>query len=85
MQKNIAIIISLLSIIVGIVIITLYGKARGGEGAITILGLWGIPCTLLADFLTDLLKIDKFYALVHYFLFFIQYQILALLIFFWRK
>jgi len=74
MNKIIASIISAGSLIFGILIILLYG-GNGGEGVLFSLGFLGMPLTLI--------DLNHVYSVS--FLYFIQYQLLAYVVFRWVK
>jgi hypothetical protein len=80
MNKILASLISATSLIFGAIIISIYGRARGGEGALTILGFLGIPSTIVGSIIVDVFRIYKWNTYVCYVCFFLQYQVLSLLI-----
>jgi hypothetical protein len=80
MRKAIASIISVGSILFGLYTILKYGTSQGGEGAITILGLWGMPLTLLVESFSFIFKSDWLNPWGYYFFYFLQYQLLSLII-----
>lgn len=80
MKKTIALIISAGSILLGVYIIATYGTHRGGEGALTYLGMWGMPLALLAENIIYFTKSDWLNPWLYYFFYFLQYQLLALLV-----
>ncbi len=81
MKKKVALIISIGSVLFGLYVIIAYGSTRGGEGALTILGLWGLPLTLLAENVIYFTKNDGFNPWLYYCFYFLQYQLIALLIY----
>ena len=83
MRKLIALVVSVGSALLGLMVILIYGKPQGSEGAITMLGLWGIPLTLLVESFSFVFKSDWLNPWGYYFFYFIQYQLLALLILKW--
>lgn len=83
MRKAIASVISAGSVLFGLYTIMIHGIPSGGEGAITILGLWGMPLTLLVESFSFVFKSDWLNPWGYYFFYFLQYQLLALLIFKW--
>lgn len=79
MNKTIGLWISIISIVFGVIIIFLYGGgSQGGEGALTILGLLGMPLTIVVSMIVEWSKIDIDNKYVCYFAYFLQYQLLAL-------
>lgn len=85
MNKKIAATISIASILFGVYVIVTYGTTRGGEGALTILGLWGMPLALLAENILIATKADWLNPGIYYVFYFLQYQLIALFFLKWKK
>lgn len=85
MNKKIAVTISIGSILFGVYVIVAHGAARGGEGVLTILGLWGMPLTLLAENILIATKADWLNPWIYCVFYFLQYQLIALFFLKWKK
>jgi hypothetical protein len=72
MKRTVAPIISTISVLFGLYVLMIYGTSRGGEGAMTILGLWGLPLTLLAENIVYFAKADWLNPWLYYFLYFFK-------------
>lgn len=85
MNKIIALIISVGSIFFGLFVLINYGTRLGGEGALTILAMWGMPLTLLVESFLFIFKSDLLNPWGYYFFYFLQYQLIALIFLKWTN